>query len=101
LYENDNDWNWFSTFESFFSRDNDEEINDSVISSTDVEGYSWDPYIDDMFNASEAEEKQEDSDDEFDDDGVDIEGNYQQNNNDDMEGDISFIQQLFNNIRQH
>jgi hypothetical protein len=69
-----------------------------VISSTDIEGYNGYPSIDEMFNASEREEKQEESDDEFDDGGVDIEGNYQQNNDDDVEGDISFIQQLFNNI---
>jgi hypothetical protein len=101
LYENDNDWSLFSTLEHFFSRDNDEEINDdSVMSSTDVEECSCDPYIDDMFNASDAEEKQEDSDDEFDDDGVDIEGNYHESD-DDVEGDISFIQQLFKNKQQH
>jgi hypothetical protein len=98
----ENDWNLFSSLQSFFSRDNDDELNDdSEKHSTDVEGYSWDPYIDDMFNASEAEEKQEESDNEFDNGGIDIEGNYQQNDDDEVEGDISFIQQLFNNILQH
>jgi hypothetical protein len=48
LHESENDWDLFSSLNSLFSSDNGEIIYDS--------GYSRDSFIDDMFNASEAED---------------------------------------------
>jgi hypothetical protein len=88
----ENDWNLFSSLQSFFSSDNDsvETLEDNIESVLDV------------FNVVDPpEEEQEelsfvftesDNQQESDDDSIDIEGNYRNN---DMEEDISLTQ--FNN----
>jgi hypothetical protein len=77
-----NDWNLFSSLKSFFSSDNDsvETLEDKIESVLDV------------FNVVDPEEEEEKSfiftesdDQETDDDNIDIEGNYNNNDRDDME----------------
>jgi hypothetical protein len=70
----ENDWNMFSSLQSFFSFDDEEEEEQS-------------------FAFTESDYQQVTGDGS----GIDIEGNYDENDEDDIEKAVSFIQHLFNN----